>query len=211
MSTSLLVPVLLTLMSYNIRSGSNVNDVYNLTATAAEINNIHSTVSGPFLVGIQEVDVNTTRHPVNQPELLAQMTGLHSVFARMRDFEGGGYGILILSSVQPLRHRVLHYNGTSPTKCHDQHVADYCQGASAVWFGPPLNIWFVTTHLGLDGVQLEEMRQLVEVEYFLFVKKLERVENVLLQFVKTLDGPVYITGDFNRYLQSYAFLCYHCN
>jgi hypothetical protein len=36
------------------------------------------------------------------------------------------------------------------------------QGALAVWMEQD-GLWFVTTHLGLEGVQLEEMRQLAQV------------------------------------------------
>lgn len=77
---SISVPVL----SYNIRSGSNISDVYNITRTGATIASLK-----PMLAGIQEVDNMTTRHPGDdQPAILGDLTGMTPVYGKMRDFEG---------------------------------------------------------------------------------------------------------------------------
>lgn len=51
------------------------------------------------LVGLQEIDVNTLRSgkQINQAAELGKLTGMHYYFAKGIDFQGGDYGIAILS------------------------------------------------------------------------------------------------------------------
>jgi endonuclease/exonuclease/phosphatase family metal-dependent hydrolase len=170
----------LSLASFNIRSGSNINDTYNLRNTAEAINGLRR----PLLIGIQEVDNHTARHGDDQPTLLGQWTGLSPHYAVFRDFEGGQYGVLILSSFPVLESRILHYskkgNPTNASGCAIPQSNDFCQGAIAVLVdtGAAGKLWFVTTHLGLEGVQESEAHQLVS-------------------FLRTLGNNVIVTGDFN--------------
>lgn len=55
-------------------------------------------------------------------------------------------------------------------------------------------LWFVTTHIGLNGVQLEEVEQLLH-------------EFVLQELIT--DAPVIITGDFNAAPDSAAIQYLH--
>lgn len=76
--------VTISVLSYNIRSGSNISDVYNITRTGETIKSL-----SPMLVGVQEVDNMTARHPGDdQPAILGSITGLTPVYGKMRDFEG---------------------------------------------------------------------------------------------------------------------------
>jgi len=158
------------LMSYNIRSGSNISDVYNITATAAAIRSFDVD-----FVGLQEVDNDTARHPgQDQPLLLGQMTGLIPSYAVMRYFEGGFYGVATLTSPRfpILETQIWRYNNpnnttpsntqdnlkTPPQDCSNPVTGDYCQGILAlrVALDPPVNqtqIWFCTTHIGKHPVQ----------------------------------------------------------
>jgi endonuclease/exonuclease/phosphatase family metal-dependent hydrolase len=82
---SALPPVL---MSFNIRSGTGMDGRYDLARTASVIK-AQRQANRSLLVGVQEVDELTQRHPVDQPSALARATGLHATFARMRDFVSG--------------------------------------------------------------------------------------------------------------------------
>lgn len=55
--------------------------------------------SGAELVALQEVDVNTLRSGkgVDQAQELGRLTGMHAYFVKGIDFQGGQYGIAILS------------------------------------------------------------------------------------------------------------------
>lgn len=172
----------LDLISYNIQHGANLTGFYNISKTGETIKNLIS--SGPFLVGIQEVDVNTTRTKQDQPAILANLTNSFPTFAKMRDFEGGAYGILVLSSTKPLETKVFRYQKpgatlTDPQLCKVAKEGDFCQGAVAVKVVVDgTQLWFATTHIGLNGVQENEANQ-------------------LLEFLGSLDAPFFVTGDFN--------------
>jgi endonuclease/exonuclease/phosphatase family metal-dependent hydrolase len=54
--------------------------------------------SKPDLVALQEVDVHTRRSgPFNQAEELGRKTGLTPYFIKAIDYDGGEYGVAILS------------------------------------------------------------------------------------------------------------------
>jgi len=170
------------IMSYNIRSGSDAWDTYNLTQTAAAINALK-----PDLVGLQEVDQNTQRHPGdNQPLLLSNLTGMAVRFGRMRDFMNGGYGVAVLSRFPILETREFHYGipgqyPTDPLQCAVPANNDYCQGVVAIRVQPPkfpMPFWFATTHLQVADSDLNETLQLTKI-------------------LQSLGGVVVMTGDFN--------------
>ena len=84
------------IMTYNVHhcnppEKSNVIDV---NAIAAVIKKQKAD-----LVALQEIDINTARSgKINEAELLAKKSGYqHFFFAKAMDFDGGQYGILILS------------------------------------------------------------------------------------------------------------------
>jgi len=149
------------------------------------------------IIGIQEVDNYTLRHPGDdQTKILSESTGMKfAQFGKMRDFQGGGYGIAILCKHPILDTKLFYYSKPSKNQkmriCGDPAPGDYCQGALAVL----VNInghkfWFVTTHIGLDGVQLNEVTQLFQ------------------QFISSTLKPsnynIFVTGDFNTVPESTA-------
>ena len=83
-------------MSYNIHHANPPSQpsIINLDTIAAIIN-----AQSPHFVALQEVDVHTKRSGVtiNQAAYLAQKTGMHHFFAKAIDYEGGEYGVAILS------------------------------------------------------------------------------------------------------------------
>ena len=175
----------LRIMSYNIRAGDGMSGVFNLTWQASIINQYQ-----PDVLGLQEVDQYTKRHYINEPEYLANLTHMHYVFGKMRDFQGGGYGVSVLTREAPLETRTIYYHppGQPRSVCDDgPSSADYCQGAVAVRVHDSAagrDVWFLTTHIGLFNMQLDEVKELVS-------------EGVAELVKEDPNIPVFITGDFN--------------
>ena len=88
----------LKLMSYNIRNTKGMDNVRNVQRIANVINN-----EAPDVVAVQELDSMTTRS--NQTYVLAEVaerTQMHASYAPAISFQGGKYGIGILSKKKPL-------------------------------------------------------------------------------------------------------------
>lgn len=97
----------LRMLSYNIRNGIGTDGVQDLNRTGAAI-----TAIAPDIVALQEVDSVTGRSAGRFiPAELEQMTGLHATFGRAIDFDGGGYGIGLLSREKPLAVRRIPLPG----------------------------------------------------------------------------------------------------
>jgi endonuclease/exonuclease/phosphatase family metal-dependent hydrolase len=83
----------LRVASYNIKHGRGNDNVVDLERTARVLRTL-----SPDIVGLQEVDDLATRSGgVPQAERLGQLLGLHHAFGRFMDFQGGAYGMAILS------------------------------------------------------------------------------------------------------------------
>ena len=95
------------LMSYNIRNAKGMDNVRNVQRIANVINN-----EAPDVVAVQELDSMTTRS--NQTYVLAEVakrTQMHASYAPAISFQGGKYGIGILSKEQPLGIRTFPLPG----------------------------------------------------------------------------------------------------
>lgn len=83
----------LRVLVYNIHAGRDAGGVDNLERVAALV-----TAVDADLVLLQEVDRNTVRSGgVDQLAELARRTGLHGSFGKSLDYQGGEYGIAVLS------------------------------------------------------------------------------------------------------------------
>lgn len=86
----------LRVLSYNIHHANppSRKGEIDLDSVAAVINR-----QAPHLVALQEVDVYTNRsgRTLHQAEELGRRTGMQTYFARAIDFDGGQYGLAILS------------------------------------------------------------------------------------------------------------------
>ena len=97
----------LKLMSYNIKNANGMDDVCNFQRIANVINN-----ASPDVVAIQEVDSMTNRS--GQKYVLgeiAERTQMHGYFAPAIDYDGGKYGIGLLTKQVPLRLQSLPLPG----------------------------------------------------------------------------------------------------
>lgn len=94
----------LTVASYNIRHGAGTDDVVDLVRTAVVLRSLT-----PDLVGLQEVDERAARSgSAAQADSLAALLDMHAAFGSFMDYDGGQYGMAILSrhpivSTQPVR------------------------------------------------------------------------------------------------------------
>ena len=78
---------------YNMHAGKDAKGVDNLARIAALVDSLHADI-----VLLQEVDVNTQRSGrVDQPAVLAKLSGHHVAFGKSLDYQGGDYGIAIMS------------------------------------------------------------------------------------------------------------------
>ena len=97
----------LKLMSYNIKNANGMDNVCNFQRIANVINN-----TSPDVVAIQEVDSMTNRS--GQKYVLgeiAERTQMHGYFAPAIDYDGGKYGIGLLTKQFPLRLQSLPLPG----------------------------------------------------------------------------------------------------
>lgn len=97
----------LRIMSYNIRGGRGMDNVFDLQRTADVINRV-----GPDVVAVQEVDSVTGRS--GQRDVLrelGELTLMFHTYAPAIDYDGGKYGIGMLSKEKPLSYRYLSLPG----------------------------------------------------------------------------------------------------
>ena len=97
----------LKLMSYNIKNANGMDNVCNFQRIANVINN-----TSPDVVAIQEVDSMTNRS--GQKYVfgeIAERTQMHGYFAPAIDYDGGKYGIGLLTKQLPLRLQTLPLPG----------------------------------------------------------------------------------------------------
>ena len=97
----------LRLMSFNIRNGRGMDNLADYQRTADAINRVC-----PDVVAVQEIDSMTGRS--GQTDVLrelAERTLMHRMYAPAIDYDGGKYGIGMLSKKKPLGFRYLSLPG----------------------------------------------------------------------------------------------------
>lgn len=155
-------------MSYNVHVGIGMDKRLDLPRVADVINR-----ERPDLVGLQEVDVGVRRtNRVDQIAELARLTGMEAAFAPNLEYQGGWYGVAVLSRLPVLKteHRLFdHLREAERRGCLRVEVKAGGRRLS-----------FVTTHL--DYQHRDNRRFETE------------------QLLATLSGvrsPVVVAGDFN--------------
>ncbi|MCU0710637.1 MAG: endonuclease/exonuclease/phosphatase family protein [Pirellula sp.] len=90
-------------VSYNIRHGQGMDGKLDLERTANVLKEL-----SPDFVGLQEVDKGVSRSgSVDQPEFLAKKLGMNPAFGKFMDYDGGQYGLAILSKHPILESEVI--------------------------------------------------------------------------------------------------------
>ncbi len=167
-TSSALAKRTIRVMTYNIHVGVGMDKKLDLQRIADVINK-----ERPDLVGLQEVDrgVERTQRKDEIVEL-AQLTRMEYAFAHNLDYQGGQYGVAILSRfpIGRIDHR-LYQNKREAERRGMIRVEVKIDGKT---------VNFVTTHL---DYQYQDGR-LFEAEQ-------------MLEFLRDLKGPLIIVGDFN--------------
>ena len=102
----------LKFMSYNIRNGRGIDNVQDLGRVAEIINR-----TAPDIVALQELDSVTGRMAGRFiPGELGEMTGMHARFCRAIDYDGGAYGVGLLSRDEPLAVRRIPLPGREESR-----------------------------------------------------------------------------------------------
>jgi endonuclease/exonuclease/phosphatase family metal-dependent hydrolase len=155
-------------MSYNIHVGVGMDKKLDLQRIADVINAEH-----PDLVGLQEVDRGVKRtEGKDEIAELAKLTSMNFAFAHNLDYQGGQYGVAILSRfpIQQTDHRKYENRREAERR---GMIRVQVQVAGRL-------INFVTTHL---DYQYEDGR-LFETEQ-------------MLKFLEGVSEPLIVVGDFN--------------
>lgn len=158
----------LRVMTYNIHVGVGMDKKLDLQRIADVINGQH-----PDLVGLQEVDRGVKRtEGKDEIAELATLTSMNYAFAHNLDYQGGQYGVAILSRfpIGAVDHR--KYENKRETERRGMIRVTVDVG------GKSIN--FVTTHLDYqyDDGRLFEAEQ-------------------MLRFLQDVSGPLIVVGDFN--------------
>jgi endonuclease/exonuclease/phosphatase family metal-dependent hydrolase len=155
------------ILAYNIHHGAGMDEVLDLQRIAALIRQVD-----PDLVALQEIDSVTTRtEGVDQAAELGRLTGLESVFGSFMPYQGGAYGMALLSrwTIATSQNYRLP-DGTEPRTALSATVTSPTTGRSLRFVG----IHFYET-------EDERLAQATELEGYLLEEEL----------------PTVLAGDFN--------------
>ncbi len=166
-------------LTYNIHAGKDAQGQLSIRAIAALVDSLR-----PDVVLLQEVDRRTTRAKgEDHLAQLAELTHMHAAFGKSLDFQGGDYGIALLSrwpidsattvplDVQPPEER----SGGS----HEPRVALH-----AVLRAPHGRLDVITTHIDAAGTSTYRKQEVVDLLAH-------------LQRSVAAGAPVILGGDLN--------------
>ena len=155
-------------MSYNIHHGEGMDGIIDIDRIAKIIS-----TENPDLVALQEVDKFCTRSGKRDMAAeLGELLGMEHIFGKAMDFQGGEYGLAVLSKL-PIKESKLHFlpEGDEPRRALEVtiRVGDY-----------PDPISFISIHNSWTGEEIR-VKQVTE----------------LLKSLGERDHPVVLAGDFN--------------
>jgi endonuclease/exonuclease/phosphatase family metal-dependent hydrolase len=128
----------LRVMTYNIHHAEGEDKKLDVERIAKVI-----TAQKPDLVAVQEVDVNTQRTGgIDEAAELGRLTGMHVVFGKAMDYQGGQYGQAILSRY-PIKSHTVHRLPGAAGK--EPRIAVEARIATPAELAPEIR--FVGTHL----------------------------------------------------------------
>jgi len=166
----------LRVMTYNIHVGIGMDKKLDLQRIATVINH-----ERPDLVGLQEVDRGVQRtQRIDEMVELAKLTRMDYAFAFNLAYQGGQYGVAILSRLPITATEHRHFKNLREAERRGFIRAEVSFNGS--------RINFVTTHLDYqfhDG-RLFETQQ-------------------LLKALEEIKGPLIVVGDFNDIPSGYSY------
>lgn len=165
-------------MTYNIHHANPPSKagLIDIAAIAKVINQ-----QQPDLVAIQEVDVNTKRAGMNEAEVLSKATHMNVYFAKAIDYDGGDYGVVLLSRYPLSNAKTVHLPTLQGTNGEPRVLA-----TAEITLPGKKKITFACTHL--DAQRKDDNR----------IAQINTIIDKLQGDVKT----VIIGGDFNATAES---------
>ena len=153
-------PAPLRVLVYNVHAGKDATRADNLVRVAGVVRE-----TGADLVLLQEVDRGTERSGrVDQVAELARLTGMHGVFGKTLDFQGGGYGLALLSRWPVSGDTLVQLAADPPEPAASAREPRGVLRARVAAPGGPL--YLLNTHLdasGPDTFRLREAAALLEI------------------------------------------------
>jgi endonuclease/exonuclease/phosphatase family metal-dependent hydrolase len=160
----------LRVLTYNVHHGEGTDGKLDLERIAKVI-----TATKPDLVALQEIDQKAKRTGgVDQAATLGKLTGLHVEFGKAIDFQGGAYGLAVLSRFPLKSPRVHPLPGKKGQEARIVFETQIEPGAGR----PPVR--FLNTHFQHDDA----------------ATRAGQAAKVNELFAKA-DGPVILAGDLN--------------
>lgn len=148
---------------YNIHAGKDAKGADNL-ARVADI--VRATNADVAL--LQEVDRGTTRSgEVDQPRVLSGLTGFQAAFGKTLDYQGGEYGIAVLSR-WPISADILISLPVIPPQQRSGGSHEPRGALRAVIESPAGRLEFLNTHIDAsrdDFYRIQEMARLLQLAY----------------------------------------------
>jgi endonuclease/exonuclease/phosphatase family metal-dependent hydrolase len=179
-------PAVVRVMVYNIHAGKDAAGVDNLAGVAELVRD-----SRADLALLQEVDQGTRRSGnVDQPAVLAARTGFHVAFGSALDYDGGEYGVAILSRWPIVADTLIHLPVEPPQqRSGGSHEP---RGALRTEVTAPWGRMIVfTTHLDASGPDTYRRQE-------------GRTVSALVADARRSNPLVMIGGDFNATPESLA-------
>jgi endonuclease/exonuclease/phosphatase family metal-dependent hydrolase len=165
----------LTVATYNIAAVR----VGTIDAVARAIKALNADI-----IALSEVDKNTRRSGgVNQLEQLKKLTGMYGVFGKTIDFEGGEYGIAVLSRYPITRHEALPL----PSPKVEQRIMLATEVQKPGFSSP---IVFIASHLDWQEDPAIRMQQMYAINDF-------AAGNITSSFPNIETSIKILAGDFN--------------
>ncbi len=158
----------LTAVTYNIRHGRGMDDTVNLPRTADALRSLT-----PDLVALQEVDQGVTRSGgARQADSLGRLLDMHAAFGSFMPYQGGEYGLALLSRFPIVRSQVFRMpDGNEPRVALLSDIA------------MPTGDTIAVINVHLNWVQNDTLR---------YAQAL-----ALINVLDTLSRPYIVLGDFN--------------
>ncbi len=156
-----------TIMTYNVNFGVSCEGEENIENQANIIKN-----QNPDWVALQEIDNNCVRSGnINQAQYFGNYTNLNGIFGEFVEFDGGSYGMAVLSRFDILSTKFLTLPSTIEPKIAIIQI---------IQIKKYLKMALVNIHLDFANSKIQIMQ----------IEK-------LINYLNKLNLPVIIAGDFN--------------